>query len=258
MAPYAQPVVKLLTEKQTKLDKGKTKGVATFGIQMAPANDAGLGTMCASSGICADGCIAYTGMNGMPTHHDARVKRTILYRKFAQTFHDQLQAEIESWKRRNTAAGFALAARPNATTDQPLLGHAVATRNPDIQVYDYTKLPRPASRRLKNYHLTYSYSERTTAADIAHCVEHRVNIAVIMNVKKDQRLPKTLELFGRTFPVIDGDKTDLRFKDPSDQTYIVGLRWKVSKDSQAKLARAIAAGLVIDVNAAPGVVRKAA
>ena len=257
MAPYAQPIVKLLTEKQFKLEKGKDKGIATFGIQMAPANDAGLGTMCASSGICADGCIAYTGMNGMPTHHDARVKRTILYRKFAQVFHDQLQREIESWKRRMLAQGFLLAARPNATTDQPLLGKTIAERNKDIQVYDYTKLPRPASRRLPNYHLTYSYSERTTAADIDHCVEHKVNIAVIVNLKKNQRIPKTLELFGRTFPTVDGDKNDLRFKDPSDQCYVVILRWKTSKDSQAKLARGIAAGLVIDISA-PAAVRKAA
>jgi hypothetical protein len=185
-------------------------------------------------------------MNAFPTHRSARVRRTVLYKKFPQAFHDQLQAEIDAWKRSQTAAGYQLAARPNTLSDLPLLAHAVALRNPDVQVYDYTKLPRPASRRLTNYHLTYSYSERTTAADIAHCVEHKVNIAVILAVKKGQRLPKTLQLFGRTFPVIDGDKTDLRFKDPSDQTYIVGLRWKVSKDNAVKLAAGIQSGLVID------------
>ena len=258
MAPLVQPDVRLLTTKQYKLDKGRGKNFATFGIQLAPANDAGLGTMCPYAGFCIWGCIKITGMNALLTHHDARVRRTILYRKFPQAFHDQLQREIESWKKSQLAAGFKLAARPNTLSDQPLLAKTVAERNPDVMVYDYTKLPRPASRRLKNYHLTYSYSERTTPADLDHCVEHKVNIAVIVNVKKGKRLPKQITLHGRTFDVIDGDKTDLRFLDPSDKAYVVGLRWKVSKDSAVKLAGAIKAGLVIDVDAQTAARKQAA
>lgn len=242
-----QPKIKLLTTKQYKLDKGESLNVATFGIQLAPATEAGNGiNMCASAGDCVRGCIKVTGMNAFPTHRSARVKRTILYKKFPQAFHDQLQAEIESWKRSTTNAGFTLAARPNTLSDQPLLAKAVAERNPDIQVYDYTKLPKPATRRLPNYHLTYSYSERTTSADIAHCIEHRVNIAVILNIKRGQSLPAFVELHGRTFPVIDGDLTDLRFMDPSDQTYVVGLRWKTGKGSAENLAAGLRSGLVID------------
>jgi hypothetical protein len=248
MSKTTKLAVKLLTTKQTKLDKGQKLNVATFGVQMAPANEAGLGTTCAMSGQCAVGCIAETGMNAFPTHRNARVQRTILYRKFPQAFHEQLQAEIDSWKRSQIRAGFDLAARPNTTTDLPLLAKAIAERNPDVRCYDYTKLPKPASRRLSNYHITYSFSERTTAADVAHCIENNVNIAVILNVKKDHELPSTVELFGRTFDVIDGDKNDLRFLDPSDKSYVVGLRWKVSKNSASRLAAGIAAGLVLEPN----------
>jgi hypothetical protein len=253
------PSIKLLTTRQYKLQKGNKAGYATFGVQLAPANAAGLGTICASAGQCIIGCIGETGLNAFPSHRSARVKRTILYRKFPQAFYDQLQREIDSWKRSQTKAGYELAARPNVLSDQPLMAHTIARLNPDIAVYDYTKLPRPASRRLPNYHLTYSYSEKTTAADLQHCIDNRMNIAVILNLTRNQRMPKFLTLRGRTYPVIDGDKHDLRFKDPSDQTYIVGLRWKLSKDSAERLAAGLAAGLVIDARthkapapAAPG------
>jgi hypothetical protein len=244
------PFVKLLTTKQYKLNKGLRLKWATSGIGLAPGNTAKLGTVCASAGICeAIDCLAGAGHNGMPTHRAARYRRTLLFRRFTSQFFQQADAEITLWKIRMTAQGLRVAVRPNLLSDLPTMAQDLARRHPDVQFYDYSKHSRCYSRTLPNYHLTYSYSERTTAQDIADCVAHKTNIAVVFATKRGAKLPKVVTLHGVALPVIDGDVSDLRFLDKSDRAYVVGLRWKHTKDSAQKLRRAIAAGYVIEPQA---------
>jgi hypothetical protein len=72
---------------------------------------------------------------------------------------------------------------------------------------------------LPNYHLTFSYSENN-AVDCLECLEHGINVAMVFDTKRGQPLPKTW----CNYKVIDGDLSDLRFKDPKG--VIVGLRAK--------------------------------
>jgi hypothetical protein len=226
------------------------RGWSTFGITLEPGNAAGLGTVCASAGICETvNCIAGAGRNRFAKSKTARYKRTVLYKQHPAQFFAQVQAEITLWAIQQQAQGFKLAGRPNVLSDLPVMAQTLARAFPQVMFYDYTKHPRPASRRLENYHLTYSYSENTTAADLAHCVDHRVNVAVVFAVKKSERLPRSITLHGRRFAVLDGDVSDLRFLDKSDKAYVIGLRWKHSPGSADKLARAVEAGYVIDPQA---------
>jgi hypothetical protein len=115
----------------------------------------------------------------------------------------------------------------------PVMARAIARQVPAMQFYDYTKLPKPHLRTLPNYHLTYSVSERSTAADIRGAFKHRINCAVVVDVAKGQPIPATHTEHGITRPTIDGDVNDLRFQDPIG-VYVV-LRWK---GSQARLVEA--------------------
>ena len=81
----------------------------------------------------------------------------------------------------------------------------MAKQFPDVDFYDYTKLPKPWLRTLPNYSLTFSHSE----VNASHCMEslqNGVNVAVVFASKN---LPATWN----GFPVVNGDESDLRFKD---------------------------------------------
>ena len=92
---------------------------------------------------------------------------------------------------------------------------------PEIQFYDYTKVYNRVYRELPdNYHLTISYSEanQNYALKVRQAaIETGTNMAVVFRDKN--RIPK----YFMGLPVIDGDKDDLRFLDPSNQPHVVAL-----------------------------------
>ena len=88
-----------------------------------------------------------------------------------------------------------------------------------MQFYDYTKIPNRKISHIKNYHLTWSYSEASDRyADYFDQVMY--NKAVVFNLKKSEPLPETY----RGLEVIDGDTHDMRFLDEPNK--VVGLRAK--------------------------------
>ena len=75
---------------------------------------------------------------------------------------------------------------------------------PEIQFYDYTKWD-PSMRKPKdNYHLTYSRKEDDQESTVQRILDDGYNVAVVFD-----KLPE--RFLGH--PVLDGDKTDLRFLD---------------------------------------------
>ena len=83
---------------------------------------------------------------------------------------------------------------------------------PQIQFYDYTKIPTRKVEHIPNYHLTWSYSQ---ANDKYATMFDKVsnNIAVVFR----DALPKMF----KGLKVIDGDKHDMRFLDETQ--VVVGL-----------------------------------
>lgn len=108
------------------------------------------------------------------------------------------------------------AVRINGTSDQPQLALEMAREFPEVQFYDYTKIPAPWKRTLPNYHLTFSFSGENLA-DCMAALEHGINVAVVFPTAN---FPKTWN----GYPVINGDKNDLRFLDPNN--VVVGLKAK--------------------------------
>ena len=104
---------------------------------------------------------------------------------------------------------------------------------PQVQFYDYTKIPTRKVTHIKNYHLTWSYSEANEkyAEYWKEALDKGMNVATVF--RKD--LPK----FYKGVKVFNGDTNDLRFLD--ERGVIVGLKAKGK-------ARKDTSGFVIDVD----------
>ena len=92
--------------------------------------------------------------------------------------------------------------------------------HPDVQFYDYTKVLNYLDHDLKNYHITFSDSGKNQADQIA-AMEKGANVAVVFQDKLPKRWRISHDTSCNDRRVIDGDKHDLRFKDPGG--VVVGL-----------------------------------
>ena len=207
----------LSVEDDAKTIKGTEYGVLTAICFLAPAKEAdGIHTMCgASTPHCEHACIYETGHGMLPSTKAARIRRTLLYLQHPDEFYSGLDADLYQLTREAAARGLEPACRPNGTSDQPQLARRLARRHPSIQFYDYTKIRKPWLRVLPNYHLTFSYSGENLS-DCMAALKHGINVAVVFS--------GPLPASWHGYRVIDGDLSDLRFRDPKG--VIVGLRPK--------------------------------
>jgi hypothetical protein len=111
------------------------------------------------------------------------------------------------------------AIRINGSSDLPWISRQLAREFPNVQFYDYTKLPKPHLRTLPNYAITFSYSGENLPATL-DALANGVNVAVVFDTRKGNPLPESWH----GYRVIDGDSHDLRFLD--DSGVVVGLRAK--------------------------------
>lgn len=230
----------LLTLGNPKTAKGEARGYLTAVLHLAPANVAGLGTVCAKATPgCMATCLNTAGRGGIMARgattnaiQEARKKRTVLFKLSRTYFEESLAWDIAAAERKAKRMGLTLVVRVNGTSDLPGLAQRMAHRFPHIQFYDYTKLPRAWERSTANYHLTFSRSE-SNGGDVLDAMNNGMNIAVVFSTRRGQPLPATW--LGR--PVIDGDAHDLRFLDP--QGVVVGLRAKgrARKDTSGFVVR---------------------
>jgi hypothetical protein len=209
----------------TKTIKGESEGVMTGILYLIP--DDKLCPMAATAG-CRNACLVSAGRGRMTNVKAGRLRKTQEYYADPVAFVDTLGKEIALAKKRAERKGMTLAIRLNGTSDIPFEhkrgsdGLSLMDKYPDVQFYDYTKLP---TRKVpKNYHLTVSYSEANLFyASKALASPH--NVAVVFR-DKDQ-IPETFK--GRK--VINGDKTDLRFTDPSGVIVALYAKGAAKKDN---------------------------
>lgn len=239
---------KLLTIGNPKIAKGKKQGYLTAILHLAPHKLSGRNVCSHASAGCAAACLNTAGRGGINLDSDglnqiqvARIQRTRYFTRDRANFMVDLADEIAAHVRRAIRAGFTPAIRLNGTSDIPWENVKLGAFGnifdmfPDVQFYDYTKMPirlRRNALNILNYHLTFSLSENNDAHAI-EAIRRGINVAVAMNVKRSGTLPATFALIADTdaydgvcisAPVIDGDATDLRFLDA--RSSFVGLRAK--------------------------------
>lgn len=212
--------MRLLESQNAKTPKGESLGYLTGILYLAPANEAGRGNICAkSTADCRRACLYTAGRGRFQKIKDARIRKTHFLFDNRIAFIASLRYDIERIQRKAKREGLTPAIRVNGTSDLSWLATQMAKEFPDVEHYNYTKLPKPWQRELDNYSLTFSYSGNNLN-DCMDALDHGVNVAVVFKVKKDKPLPTSWN----GYPVIDGDVHDLRFLDPKG--CVVGLRAK--------------------------------
>jgi hypothetical protein len=222
----------LSIESDAKTIKGTEYGYLTGILYLAPASEADpTRNLCPkASAECRQACLYGAGMAGVfPSIKRARIAKTLLFLNNQAAFVETLASDIGKLILEAKSRGLKPAVRINGTSDLPKLAHALAVRFPDVQFYDYTKLPWPWKRTLPNYHLTFSHSGENMADCVAALV-YGINVAVVFAGS----LPETWN----GYRVVNGDLSDLRFLDPKG--VIVGLKAKGT-------ARSIEAGGFVQI-----------
>src|SRR5271170_6803884 len=220
-----QPRKELLTQHNLKTQKGESKGFLTGVMHMMPSDLAGYGNVCpCASPECRKMCLNTAGVwANAPAVQNSRRMKTELYFKDRPQFMADMRKSITSLVRKAEKNDLTPAVRINGTSDLPQVAMEMAKEFPNVQFYDYTKIPQPWKRQLPNYHITFSRSE-INDKETMEALEHGVNVAVVFGVAKGEPKPKEW----RGYPVIDGDEHDLRFLDKLEGQgpFVIGLSGK--------------------------------
>lgn len=243
--------MKLLTTANTKIKKGEKLGFMSFGIHLAPAKLSGFNVCKSASAGCAAACLNTAGMGVFSNVQKSRIEKTRLFFSDKASFMSQLVKEISAAIRKAEKNKMKPAFRLNLTSDLPWEkikheGKTVFEMFPSVQFYDYTKVAERMTAFLscqhqplswggamlkeaqggndfpKNYHLTFSRSESNGALCLPF-IASGGNVAMVFR--------KSLPAKWNGFDVVNGDESDVRFKDPKG--VIVGLVEKgmAKKDS---------------------------
>jgi hypothetical protein len=236
----------LTVARQPKTAKSLDAGVVTAVIHLLPATEydaarVRLGlkplgvNLCPFAGECRNPCLNTAGRGGiaMDSYHGSaflnnvqkgRYRRTDLYFSDRAAFERAVLADLDKVARFAGKHGYQLGIRWNGTSDidyetehPALVSHADGL---GFEQYDYTKRPiaYDPSRTVRRV-----YSLDRGAARDRHALRYLRDggtVAVVFAVKPGRDLPT--EWNG--YPVVDGDLTDLRSRDP--RGVVVGLRAK--------------------------------
>ena len=194
-----------------KVNKSMQYGYWTPILHLAPANLSGKNTCLKSTAGCRASCLNTAGRGHMSIIQKARIRKTNDFFNNYDQFMTQLKKEIKSAQITAKNKGLKLAIRLNGTSDLLWENSGIMDQFPDVQFYDYTKYPN-RKRLPKNYHLTFSKAE-DNEKDMKKAIKRGLNVAVVF----EKYLPKTF----LNRPVVNGDKSDLRFLD--GENVVVGL-----------------------------------
>jgi hypothetical protein len=174
---------------------------------------------------CAKLCLNTAGLPGVyKSIQEARRRKTDLMFDNPQLFFSQLDQDLNKIDAKAWAKGETIFVRLNGTSDidfdkqlHRYLGHGLSHYS-NLRFYDYTKNRIKAMNFIRYsdfdiYRVTYSRSENDKDRDIQELLSYGCNVAVVFSGE----LPDTY----LGYPVIDGDKSDLRFNDPAG--VVVGL-----------------------------------
>jgi|SRR5215469_12921717 len=202
-----------------KTVKGQKYGYMTGIMYLSPADLSGRNLCSHSTAGCRSMCLNTAGRGQFDSVQTARLNKSLWLLNNRPQFIGELRTAISRLISKAAKARMRPCVRVNGTSDLPWLATMMAREFPEVQFYDYTKIPKPWLRQLPNYSLTFSLSEVNLELAL-DALRHQVNVAVVFDTRKGESLPETWH----GYRVIDGDVSDLRFTDPMG--VVVGLRAK--------------------------------
>ena len=188
---------------------------------------------------CIDACLNTAGRGQMSNVQSARMRKAQWFYNDRKSFMSQLYEDVTKFSHYCFKRGIKPCVRLNGTTDIQWEnikyddGLNIFEHFSDVQWYDYTKIAnRRKVKDIPNYHLTWSYSNADPkyAAMLDTAIANGMNAAVVFRSNFIKVVPKCWHKWNG-YPVIDGDKDDLRFLDPKGG-HIVALyaKGKAKKD----------------------------
>jgi hypothetical protein len=219
--PAYTKVKNLLSQGSTNAKTAKNE-IETFILYLAPSDIIGTHNLCpfASEG-CRKACLYSAGRGAFSNVQQSRINKTKFWAYDREQFYIQLANEILAIHSKTVNE---VAIRLNGTSDVDHLGllfrytgiNFLSAEYSNILFYDYTKSIKQIEKyKGTNYKLTFSLSE-TNQTEAIKVLLDGGNIAAVFSGE----LPQSY----KGFKVIDGDKSDLRYFDPSN--VIVGLKAK--------------------------------
>jgi hypothetical protein len=227
----------LITSPDANSKLAKSEGYRNIGVSLTPSTVGVLDNCPNSTPKCRAACLAFTGRIEMESGKGgvitrSRLGRTKLLADNPRLFADVLYTQLLREERKAKRDGVNVAFRPDVLSDRfwHLENPWIFEAFPSWEIYGYTKSALKVQQFTdgelpKNYHITFSWSELANPLYCRTILESGVNVAVPFYDR--QTLKGCLSDSFLGFPVIDGDKSDLRFLDPSG--VIVGLRAKLPK-----------------------------
>lgn len=183
---------------------------------------------------CLHSCLSTAGRGAMNNVQKGRKRKTDYFGTDLGEFMAELVDDIRALIRKAIREGMTPVVRLNGTSDVlwekiPLTVDGVKYPNimsvfPDVQFMDYTKVVARFKRPLPaNYDLTFSYSGTEEFAPyVRQARKHGARIAVVFG----DVIPETF----MGMPVVDGDKSDLRFLDPQGCVVALHAKGRAKKD----------------------------
>ena len=213
--------IKYLSFTNAKSNKSLAYGYLDFIMYLAPHDTSGHNMCASASPECIEVCLFSSGYGAFKNTKDSRINKTLEYVEDRKEFLARLRKSIVRAINYSHKKSLKPCFRLDGTSDAFVARHFLK-EFPTIQWYDYTKVFNrlEKSKAHKNYHLTFSFSGRNER-ECLKALSNGFNVAVSFK----NELPDSL--WG--YPVLDGDKHDLRFLDPTG--HVVGL---APKGNEAK------------------------
>jgi len=224
---------KLLSTANPKIQKGTKEGYLSFILHLAPADLSGYEVCPKRTKGCTSACLNTAGRGGMFRKGEttnmiqkARIRKTKYFFEARQDFMLDLYTDIKKAIRYAERKGLTPVFRLNGTSDlswekyDMLPGQNVFELFPNVQFYDYTKVPKRKVKGIQNYHLTFSQADGNER-DVIWALGEDINVTVVFD-----KIPT--EYKGK--PVFNADDTDLRFKDPRGVVLGLKAKGKAKKD----------------------------
>ena len=184
----------------------------------------------AAMASCIDGCLYTAGRGAFNNVQTARQRKAEWFYRDRDSFMAQLVIDVAKFANYCRKRDIQPCIRLNGTTDirwELILidGKNIFERFPNVQWYDYTKIPNRKVSHLSNYHLTWSYSAANPKYEqyFDDVIRNGMSVAVVF------RKPINLKTW-RGYKVVDGDKDDLRFLDPKQSIVALYAKGRAKKD----------------------------
>ena len=204
--------MKLLTIGNAKTTKGEDLGILTGILYLSPEVSDKLCPY--ASQHCKALCLVNSGLADIiPRVNQARAHKTREFLADKTSFTRALEKDILALERKAMREGMKPAVRLNGTSDILWERLIDFTRFPNVQFYDYTKIPTRFRKLAPNYHLTFSFSGENWN-ECNQALSEGFNVAVVFNGTMPRKY--------KGHRVIDGTAHDVRFLD-GKRRVIVGL-----------------------------------